>query len=86
MRDVMSCDHLLLVLSSQALQSCYLLAETVHPAEDKPQFYLQTAACVNLDSRTNNLDPPGQRGAALTTDRVSVHPGSDTSIACRPSA
>lgn len=85
----MSRDHLLLVLSSQALQSCYLLAEMVHPAEDKPQFYLRTAASVNLDSRANNLDPPGQRGAAVATDRVSVHPRFDrsyTGIACRPSA
>lgn len=67
-----SCDHLPSVLSSEARQSC-LLAETVHPAEVKPPYSLRTAAPVNLNSRANNSDPPGQRGAAGTTDRVSVH-------------
>lgn len=70
---MMSCDHLLFFPSSQALQSCYLLAEIVHPADVKPRVCLRTAASVNLDSCANNLDPPGQRGAAVTTDRVSVH-------------
>lgn len=67
-----SCDHLPPVLSLQARQCCYLLAETVHPAEVKPRYSLRTAAPVNLNSRTNNSDPPGQRGAAVTTARVSV--------------
>lgn len=37
------------------------------------RYSLRTAAPVNLNSCANNSDPPGQRGAAGTTDRVSVH-------------